>query len=392
MDKRVRDNDSWSSAVADSLRGAEMQVPNYLWDSIESTLSEDVVAPNSLSRRSLWRWVTSGVAAAVVMLFFVWYNQNEIADVITPMEDIEDFISDSGVVKPMGGAGSVAIVEEAELYVDVPCVIEDVVATSDSPLEPNVVSVSDSEVEPQQAGYKSEPREVRREEVVKAGRDYGRYSEPREFIAKESDRETMLALHYTSGGASQVDNVASMTRQMVIYDALSKSSGGYATLSFDDLYSSSKISHHQPMGVGLRVQRELASKFRVATGLNYTRLVSDIDMGGNESTVKQQIHLLGVPLQLNYILASSRDLHIYIGIGGDVEYCVGARVGDMRIEERLWHYSVGATMGVEYDLSSWLALYVEPDVSYHLTETKLQSIRNDSPLSLTFRLGLSFRL
>ena len=41
-----------------------------------------------------------------------------------------------------------------------------------------------------------------------------------------------------------------------------------------------------------------------------------------------------------------------------------------------------------YRLGGIVGLYFEPEGSYYLTETNLRTVRTDSPLTLTLRLGV----
>ena len=47
-----------------------------------------------------------------------------------------------------------------------------------------------------------------------------------------------------------------------------------------------------------------------------------------------------------------------------------------------------AAAGAQYRLGGIVGLYFEPEGSYYLTETNLRTVRTDSPLTLTLRLGV----
>ena len=71
-----------------------------------------------------------------------------------------------------------------------------------------------------------------------------------------------------------------------------------------------------------------------------------------------------------------------------VEKCVSARLGDSSVSEKALQWSLAAAVGAEYRFAGPVGLYFEPDLSYYLTSTTSRTIRTESPLTFSLRLGL----
>lgn len=156
---------------------------------------------------------------------------------------------------------------------------------------------------------------------------------------------------------------------------------GYESYSFD---------HRQPLSFGVSYRHELKYGLSLETGLNYTLLRSDVALPGMTSRVHQQLHLLGIPLRLNWEFLHAGRFSMYVGAGGMVERCVSARFGDEHVRENSWLWSVAATLGAQYRLGRHVGIYFEPALSHYLTETSLQTSYTDSPVVVDLRLGLRF--
>lgn len=73
---------------------------------------------------------------------------------------------------------------------------------------------------------------------------------------------------------------------------------------------------------------------------------------------------------------------------GMVEKCVSAKLGSRSYSEPGVQWSLLAAAGAQYRLGRMVGLYFEPEGSYYFTETRLRTVRTDSPLTLTLRLGV----
>lgn len=156
------------------------------------------------------------------------------------------------------------------------------------------------------------------------------------------------------------------------------------------LYDNADFTHHQPWSVGLTLRKPLTQRLSIESGLIYTYLRSDLQV--SRRTLHQQLHLIGVPLRLNWAFAQGDRFAFYLGAGGTVERCLYATLAGRQVTESRTYFSVGGALGAECRLTPTLALYFEPEASYALTKTRLRTIRNDEPFSLSLRVGVRFTL
>lgn len=146
--------------------------------------------------------------------------------------------------------------------------------------------------------------------------------------------------------------------------------------------------HHQPLSFGLSVSKAFPYGLSLESGLIYTLVRSDVRTRYSSEDVSQKLHFVGIPLRLNWQFLERGALSLYIGAGGMAEKCVSARFGTTSVNEPGLQWSALAAVGVQYRLGDVVGLYFEPEGSYYFTQTRLRTVRTDSPLTLSLRLGV----
>ena len=141
--------------------------------------------------------------------------------------------------------------------------------------------------------------------------------------------------------------------------------------------------HKQPLSFGISVRKEFGYGLSLESGLVYSLLRSDVRVSQNDESFSQTLHMLGIPLRVNWDFLS-----LYLGAGGMVEKCLYAKFGSESVAEKELQWSLTANAGVQYDFTRRTALYFEPGVSYYLTETALRTARTVSPVNLSLQLGV----
>ena len=156
-----------------------------------------------------------------------------------------------------------------------------------------------------------------------------------------------------------------------------------------------------PFTLGLGVRFYVTPRLSVGTGIDYSLLTRTF-MGsyqGTSGTVSHTIQYLGVPVRLYYDVLTSDRIKFYAYGGGSIEFCIGNRyrlfgapdiVREYGVREPM--FSAGVGVGVEFQLSRTLGLYLDPGVNYYFMgrEQQPRSIRTDKPLMLNFDAGLRF--
>ncbi len=150
------------------------------------------------------------------------------------------------------------------------------------------------------------------------------------------------------------------------------------------------FNHNPEYSLGLTVALEPIERFILESGLVWTTLSSQVVSFA--STREQRIQYLGLPLYAGWRFIEHGAISLSASAGATAERCLSASLGTWKQDERPWQFSVGAQMGIRYDLGHNFGLAFEPGVNYHLTETVLTTSRTDHPWSLSLRLTLQYTL
>lgn len=160
--------------------------------------------------------------------------------------------------------------------------------------------------------------------------------------------------------------------------------------------------HRAPVALGLSVRWALNDDWALESGLTYTRLVSDVNVGYSKG--EQKLHYVGVPLKVNRRLWSNQWLEVYGSAGGMLEKCISGsqklaqKVSkDISIEEETdlkvheLQASLNAALGVQLKLNDRVGIYAEPSVVYYFEDgSEVETIRKERPLNLNIQVGLRF--
>ena len=164
-----------------------------------------------------------------------------------------------------------------------------------------------------------------------------------------------------------------------------------------------KAEYEKPFTLGLSANIGLNDRWSVLTGLEYTRLRSTHSIGRDTLYIKNQqtIHYLGVPLGLSYTVWSKGNLNLNASAFGEMEIPVAGILNSEHYNGVAYTYlntlrlkapvqwSVGAGIGVQYNLTPWMGLYAEPQVRYYFdTGGGVQTIRQVQPVGFTVPFGV----
>ena len=179
--------------------------------------------------------------------------------------------------------------------------------------------------------------------------------------------------------------------------ASSQSGTSQATSSVEPLSGSPKF--YAPLSFGLQIATALTDRLSVATGLRYTYLVSQYDMLVNKEKFEgafNQLHYVGIPLEMSYHLVQTRSFGFYALLGGAAEKCVSQRYvyGSNTLHEKVGglQWSAQAGIGAEYWFVPRAGIYFDPSLVYYFDNHQPLSIRTQQPLQARFEVGLRFKL
>lgn len=206
----------------------------------------------------------------------------------------------------------------------------------------------------------------------------------------------------TSGGNSPVLMSSMPSSDPVYYDKNIKIASFFderymAMIPTSDLYE--KTKHHQPISVGMQVGFHLLPKLKLSTGLVYTKVSSDFISGISDTrTVStQDLHYIGIPLNLSYSVWEYKGLHTYVTAGGEGAVNIKNHTetdGEVKESKRdKMQWSTNASVGILYDFIPQLGVYVEPGMKYYFDNGSLiENIFKDKKLNFNIQFGLRFNI
>ena len=227
-----------------------------------------------------------------------------------------------------------------------------------------------------------------------------------DLLAK-MEREDLIAARKHSGmdivvGGTLSGNTASKLT------VSSMSFGSPNAPSKDVITEKTASSFGIPFTLGAGVRWQLTPRFAIGTGLDYSLLTRTFSgtftPAGSTSTVqtdfRNTMHYLGIPLNLFFSIVNSRNIDFYVYGGGEIEYCVANRfyinqaTGSIplsvtqKVDAPQFSAKVG--VGVQFRLTDFLGLYLDPGVGYYFYSGQPKSIRTEQPLMFNFNAGLRF--
>lgn len=166
-----------------------------------------------------------------------------------------------------------------------------------------------------------------------------------------------------------------------------------------------KSRYYMPITGSLSIRYKLNNRFGLESGLSYSRLTSDFEMGSNGNTINEQqtIHYLGIPVKGIYNIYSKRGWNLYGSLGVTTEIPVYSPLNtnyylhgileatDKTTIRAPWQCSVGIGIGLQYNLTPNIGLFAEPSLQYYIpTGSNAETYRTEHPFTFSMPLGIRF--
>ena len=164
-----------------------------------------------------------------------------------------------------------------------------------------------------------------------------------------------------------------------------------------------KTHHYMPINFSLALKYKLNNRFGIETGLSYSRLKSEseIGTGGNSIREQQTIHYLGIPLKGSYNIYNVRRWSLYGSLGAKLEVPVYAPLsisyfvnGMKELEDKSTlhaplQWSIGTGLGLQYNLTPNIGFFAEPSLQYYFsTGSNIETYRTEHPFMFSLPLGI----
>lgn len=167
-----------------------------------------------------------------------------------------------------------------------------------------------------------------------------------------------------------------------------------------------RIRHHQPIRAGVSFTYMINDRLGLESGITYTLLASDFRDGSHRSFYdgRQQLHYIGIPLNLKYDILRWRRFGIYGSAGILAEQCVAGTMRKKYIldgtdyrstveqtEDKPFQLSANLGAGLRYDFTPTVSIYAEPGISYYFDDgTRLKTVYKQRPLNFNLNVGIRF--
>ena len=168
------------------------------------------------------------------------------------------------------------------------------------------------------------------------------------------------------------------------------------------------MARHAAAAAADKIRKAIAEKGEariiVATGASQFEFLAElVAEPGIDWTKVTGFHLdeyVGLPVSLAYDVVDSKTLLFYCYAGGIAEKAISSQYfiynlsSSPILSEKVpsLQYGVFGGIGVEFRVSDFIGLYVDPCVRYYFPGNQPKSIRTDRPLMFSFEAGLRFNL
>ena len=445
-------NNDWTDRLRDRMADYEMPVGDELWANIEQSLAQDEVFANKnvhsnngvarsivMRRFSIAASIAALIAGGAYVYFHPWNKvaENEVAAIFdkgpktfidksqtaVPKES-QAAISDNGQnamskdgLQTLSGGGQTRnnILAQSN---SVELVSSESALSLDLDTQSSARSVNEkSETVPSSRSSRKVSSLITSEGDVMSSAQNGRRtvleqsSMDEELGRKDKLHRGGLKLQLygengfigkTSGGNSPVLMSSMPSSDPVYYDKNIKISSFFderymAMIPTSDLYEETK--HHQPISVGMQVGFYLLPKLKLSTGLVYTKVSSDFISGvyDTRTVSTQDLHYIGIPLNLSYSVWEYKGLHTYVTAGGEGAVNIKNHTetdGEVKESKRdKMQWSTNASVGIQYDFIPQLGVYVEHGMKYYFDNgSQIENIFKDKKLNFNIQFGLRFNV
>ena len=222
------------------------------------------------------------------------------------------------------------------------------------------------------------------------------FMEVEELIKKKPENRLYLAFNASGTNFSSVDSAPELQ-----YASDPTQKGNWAPVySSSDKITDHDETHHRPIIFGLQVGIPVAEDWSFVTGLTYTYLHSEFkdrtSMGYTLHT-DQNLHFIGVPVQMNYQLynnryCNNRYCNIYLGAGGRADFGISGKTDkESHLSNLPVNYSLKAAAGVQVNIFKSLNIYAEPTIQYNIPgSTRYKTYYTEHKTMLDLQFGIRF--
>lgn len=380
------------------LDGVEEEVPQRVWEGVSSRIGRKA-APVAWMR---WAGASLAAAAAVALAVVLSGTFKGRSDSLVPQESL--------VAEAQAQSAPAEETAEAEeLQMDVPQTMSSA-TTRKAVIREKTKS----------AGIEAEPKPAAAEETAPAQQE----KQENTAQAAGSDRketktqawdDPFARMAYEDAHAHTSIKVRSVGLGGLLGTNDSAKPGSHGTgmmgasgsSRFDGISEDGESRYGVPASIGIGARIMFSDRWSMSAGVNYSQLTRSFDGAYFNNSdmfvrgrVKNNVRYIGIPVNVYYNVISNDVFDFYALAGGSVEKCIsnsfrlpyeGKDITYKGDHEGL-QYSAALGIGVQFNLTDHVGLYIDPSARYWMGKNQPKSIRTQQPFMFNIELGLRFEL
>ncbi len=378
--------EKWAERLEKHLEGYRKSPSRDLWEGIEASLDKQEKSHPIpfVSGKRFWLVAAALIGAVFTGIYLLWEKgpsagMTALSDVTTPI----DVTSSIDVTSPTDVIASV--VEKHEPISERKPEVESI-------LSPETIrSIEDSAVvneEPQSRSSDSIAQFPKQRPAIEVT--------PNPSVRKKTElRHSHIGINlYASAGTGGFSGRNGVMMSPTLQQQFARTRGDQPYLvDYEE-----RQSHDQPVSFGLSLSYPLTNRLSVTAGVVYTKLTSDflILMPRHQIHRQQKLHYVGIPLNLHFRIWQWRGFSTYLSAGGQAEWNVKAEANtdgvDQEMKKDRMQWSVGGSLGLQYNLLPQLGVYAEPGIRHYFDNgSSIRNFYKDKPTNFNLQLGLRFQ-
>lgn len=403
-------NKDWTDQLPGLMEGLEEAAPEGLWDAVRAG-----VAPPR-RRISAWWFVAGGAlaaAAAVVLIVFLFGRPTDVPGMVSPIALVPENPVPDTPVSPVTPAFPVPESRPAPKE-EKPVAPEQkepqtLPATPEPDREPDVKPVEEPSAPPQGQNDPQTPPKQKVKPVEEPSAPVVWPTEP----AKPRKRTGKWRLDVTGGGLlAQAENLQQGLGLPVGYAETKADAIPYGALT-RNVASTTESTHRQGFRASVLMSNHFAQRWSAGMGFSLSSIHSEYTTTAQNSTQRTQKNTLylGIPLFVQFDVFSYRRFQFYLTGGPLLEmplqqsrntqnWSGSQSVGSSSSTTRLqaldpgnWRWSVNLAAGLQFQLFSRGAIFVQPGVCWHIPSSGQQDdFYSARPVAMDLNLGFRFLL
>lgn len=169
-----------------------------------------------------------------------------------------------------------------------------------------------------------------------------------------------------------------------------KTEGQTGPTKYGSDFTASK--HLIPFMVGASIRYYFSDKWSITSGLEYSLYSSNFTSTALGS-YKQVVHCLGVPIRADFTFSRFGRFEAYAGAGFKFDWNVSSRINGQAASSKAFVFGAVASIGIQYDITTQLGIYLEPQLSYPLLgKDSHTTFRTKNKLTPSACLGFRFSI